>query len=262
MDLSMLGFAGETEFDLRFRLFDIPVRVHPMFWLSSAWMIWDGENIPFTLLGVLCIFVSIMVHELGHAAMMRRYGYPSEIVLYFLGGYATATHLSPWRNIRMSAAGPLAGLALAAFVYLLLVTMVEDPLQFLRNSRSPLSQVVWVSLFVGVFVNFMNLLPCLPLDGGRIMESLVTLYGKHGRGNQELVLKISAIVAGAVALRCAYCLNSADATVIPLAAFSWLPDPHRIILRGLQPDPKFMMIFFGLLCAQNIIALNQLRQWR
>ena len=78
----------------------------------------------------------------------------------------------------------------------------------------------------------MNLLPCLPLDGGRIMESLITLYGKHGRSNQELVLKISAVVAGAVALRCAYCLNSDHASVVPLAAFSWLPDPHRIILRG------------------------------
>lgn len=258
----MLGFAGETEFDLRFRLFDIPVRVHPMFWLSSAWMIWDGENIPFTLLGVLCIFVSIMVHELGHAAMMRRYGYPSEIVLYFLGGYATATRLSPWRNIRMSAAGPLAGLALSAVIYLLLLTVPEDPLSFYFNFRSPASQIVRISLFVGVFVNFMNLLPCLPLDGGRIMESLITLYGKHGRRNQELVLKISTVVAGAVALRCAYCVNSDHASVVPFAAFSWLPDPHQMILQRLQPDPKFMMIFFGLLCAQNIIALNQLRQWR
>ena len=257
----MLGFAGETEFDLRFRLFDIPVRVHPMFWLSSAWMVWDGDNIPFTLLGVLCMFISILVHELGHAAMMRRYGYPSEIVLYFLGGYATATHLTPWRNIRMSAAGPLAGLALSALVYLLLM-MVESPLRFYLDFQSPMSQVVRVSLFVGVFVNVMNLLPCLPLDGGSIMESLITLYGKHGRRNQELVLQISIAVAAAVALRCAYCMNSEDATVVPLAVFSWLPNPHRTILSFLQPDPKFLMIFFGMLCAQNIIALNHLKQWR
>ena len=258
----MLGFAGETEFDLRFRLFEIPVRVHPMFWLSSAWMVWDGDNIPFTLLGVLCMFISILVHELGHAAMMRRYGYPSEIVLYFLGGYATATHLSPSRNIRMSAAGPVAGLTLSALVYLLLLTMVESPLQFYLDFQSPMSQIVRVMLFVGVFVNVMNLLPCLPLDGGRIMESLITIYGKHGRANQELVLQISIVVAGAVALRCAYCMNSEDATVIPLLAFSWLPNPHRTIFSFLQPDPKFLMIFFGMLCAQNVIALNNLKQWR
>lgn len=258
----MLGFAGETEFDLRFRLFNIPVRVHPMFWLSSAWMIWDGDNLPFTLLGVLCIFASIMVHELGHAAMMRRYGYPSEIVLYILGGYATATQLSPWRNIRMSAAGPAAGLALAAFVYLLMVAMVDDPLQFLRNSRSPMSHIVWVSLFIGVFVNFMNLLPCLPLDGGRIMESLITLYGKRGRGAQELALQISAFVAGVVALRCVYCLNSDRVPVIPFAFYDWIPGPHQIILKNLQPDPLFLAIFFGMLCVQNVSALNQFRQWR
>ena len=257
----MLGFAGETEFDLRFQLFSIPVRVHPMFWLSSAWMIWDGDNIPFTLLGVLCIFVSIMVHELGHAIMMRRYGYPSEIVLYFLGGYATATHLTPWRNIRMSAAGPLAGLALAAIVYLLMLIITDDPLKFFVDFKSPVSQIVRISLFVGVFVNFMNLLPCLPLDGGRIMESLIKLYGNYGRNNQELVLKISTIVAGAVALRCAYCLNSEHTSVIPVAVFKWLPDPHRIILAFLQPDPQFLMIFFGLLCAQNIITLNNMRRW-
>ena len=186
----------------------------------------------------------------------------SEIVLYFLGGYATATYLSPWRNIRMSAAGPLAGLALAALVYLLLLTIPENTLKFYTDSQSPMSEIVRVMLFVGVFVNFMNLLPCLPLDGGRIMESLITIYGKHGRGNQELVLQISIVVAGAVALRCAYCLNSEDASVIPLAAFSWLPNPHQIILSYLQPAPKFMMVFFGMLCAQNIIALNNLKQWR
>ena len=84
----MLGNADETEFDLRFQLFGIPVRVHPLFWLMAAFIAWYPNRLDLVLIGVLCVFVSIMIHELGHAVMFRHFGFRGEIVLYMLGGFA------------------------------------------------------------------------------------------------------------------------------------------------------------------------------
>ena len=259
----MPGFGNETEFDLRFRLLDVPVRVHPLFWLSSAMVTWRGENIALTLIGIVCVFVSVLVHELGHALVARRYGFPSEIVLVFLFGLATSTRMSPWRNIRISAAGPLAGLALAAIVYVLLLITAQDPLDFLRDYNSPKVFAVHMMLFFGLFGNLLNIVPCLPLDGGNITENLLELYGPRRRNIRELVLQISVVSSAIVALRGAWCLNSdLHIPFVPLSLFAWLPEPHRAVLSSIQPDPKGMMIFFGILCAFSINNLNKLKQWR
>ena len=185
----MFGIANETEFDLRFRLFDIPIRVHPLFWLSSAMITWHGENIALTLAGVVVIFVSVLVHELGHALMNRRFGFPSEIILVFLFGLATTTRMSPSRNMKVSAAGPLAGLALAAIVYVALLTMTQDPIAFLNDKNNPKVYAVHILLYFGVFGNVMNLVPCLPLDGGHITESLLQLYGPRHRSRDACAVR-------------------------------------------------------------------------
>ena len=259
----MIGVGNETEFDLRFRLFDVPVRVHPLFWLSSAMVTWQGENISLTLIGIVCVFVSVLVHELGHALMARRYGYPSEIVLVFLFGLATSTRMSPWKNLRISAAGPLAGLALAAIVYVVFLITVQDPLDFLRDYHSPKVYAVHMLLFFGIFGNLVNFVPCLPLDGGNITENLFEIYGPRRRNIKEIVLQISVVSSALLAVRGAWCLNS-DLRVpfIPYSLFTWLPEPHGTILANQQPDPKGMMILFGILCAFGINNLNKLKQWR
>jgi len=259
----MIGTGNETEFDLRFRLFDVPVRVHPLFWLSSAMVTWRGENIALTLIGIVCVFVSVLVHELGHALMARRYGFPSEIVLVFLFGLATSTRMSPGRNLRISAAGPLAGLALAATVYIVLLITAQDPVDFLRDYDSPKVFAVHMMLFFGVFGNLVNFVPCLPLDGGNITENLLELYGPRRRNIKEIVLQISVVSSALLAVRGAWCLNSdLHVPFIPYSWFAWLPEPHSTILSMLQPDPKGMMILFGILCAFGINNLNKLKQWR
>ena len=259
----MIGAGNETEFDLRFRLFDVPVRVHPLFWLSSAMVTWRGDNIALTLIGIVWVFVSVLVHELGHALMARRYGFPSEIVLVFLFGLATSTRMTPGRNLRISAAGPLAGLALAAIVYIVLLITVQDPLDFLRDYDSPKVFAVHMMLFFGVFGNLVNFVPCLPLDGGNITENLFELYEPRRRNIKEIVLQISVVSSALLAVRGAWCLNSAlQVPFIPYGLFTWLPEPHSTILKNLQPDPKGMMILFGILCAFGINNLNKLKQWR
>ncbi len=81
----MLG-ASETPYDLRFRLLDIPVRVHPLFWVISAVMGWQDHNLPMVAFWVACVFFSVLVHEYGHGLMAMRFHTSPSILLYSMGG--------------------------------------------------------------------------------------------------------------------------------------------------------------------------------
>ncbi len=224
----MLGNAGETELDLRFQILGIPVRVHPGFWLMGAFICWQSaEGRPDRILiGVICVFFSILIHELGHAITFRRYGHRGEIVLYMMGGYATGKPLSTWRNVMVSAAGPAAGFVVATIVWVLMKTIPAET--FIQHlSLYWTLNLLW---FVNFWWGILNLTPCIPLDGGRIMESLVYRYWPQ-RANIK-VLWICIMSSGAVALI------------------------------GAQQQRQILMIMFGIMCAQHVMALNQRNRFR
>lgn len=254
----MFGMAGETEFDVRFRIFGIPVRIHPIFWLSSAFLVWNGDRMDLVFIGILCVLVSILVHELGHAVMSRRYGYPSEIVLYFFGGYATTAHFPTWRRIVVTAAGPGIGLILFGIVYLVWTTLIKQAPHLLLQYDA-IFFALRIMLFANLVWNVMNLIPCLPLDGGQIMQALVYRYG--GRQASDLTMKISIAASGAVAVWAIYCLQQQQqgqwVNLIPIPQWAIPSVPVEM----LQPSPGFLAFFFGYLCAQNLIAYNETKRF-
>ena len=74
----LLGEPPQTQYDLRFHVFGIPVRVHPWFWaiVVILGISGGGKTPPIDLLiWVGCVFVSILVHELGHAFTALAYGW-------------------------------------------------------------------------------------------------------------------------------------------------------------------------------------------
>lgn len=178
----------------RFNLFGFPVAVHWMFWLVSsllgAGFVGDSAETRFLFLVWLAVvFVSIMVHELGHAFMMRKLGDRSvHIVLHAMGGYAQGT---AWRSRReqilISAAGPVAQLALGAVAWMLL-RLGLVPISYYPVVA--LQMLIWVSFIWAIF----NLLPIIPMDGGRIMESIM------GGNSARRPLQISLVVASVIAL--------------------------------------------------------------
>src|SRR6185436_11971377 len=120
----LLGEPPPTQADVHFRLFGIPIRVHPYFWIVSLIMGAGGiggkaEPVD-ALVWVVVVFISILVHELGHAFMQRTYGGHPWITLYGLGGLASCNDCdrSPRRQIIISLAGPIAGFLLAAVILL------------------------------------------------------------------------------------------------------------------------------------------------
>lgn len=222
----MLGQIAPTEYDLRFRCFGFPVRVHPWFWATSAYIVWS-DKLDYTLVGIVAVFISILIHELGHAFAIRYYGGRSEIVLQFFGGYATK-NVNPSRlgNIIISAAGPAAGFALWGVLRLLLL---QFPLQ-LATAHEYVRVLLSVLLFANWAWSLMNLLPVWPLDGGQIAHQVIGRFRAFDAW--ELSLKLSILV----------CVG-----IVSWKAFEYVQHGD---------GDTFLMIMFGLLGVQNYQTLQ------
>lgn len=177
---------------LRFQIFGFPVAVHWVFWLITALLggAADASSpraLQILLIWVAAVFVSILWHELGHAFVMRHFGERRpQILLYGGGGLAMGNGFRTRREqILISVAGPGAGLALG---FLALLVGRAFPPQSIYTAVA-----LRDLLYINFFWSLVNLLPIIPLDGGRISEAFLASKGK-------LALRISLVSAVAVAL--------------------------------------------------------------
>lgn len=191
----MLFAPQQSPLDLGFPIGRIPVRVTPSFWLGSAFMGFGLEDPGLIFVWVLTVFVSVLIHELGHALMWEAFGYPSEIVLYHFGGVALAQsgwNMAPWRSLLVSLAGPGIG-----FVFYGLLISAGPLLAPHLTDRYPMAAYQFL-LYQNLAWGLLNLAPVLPLDGGQALRSLLQMAGLRSAG--EWTVKISVFAAGALAL--------------------------------------------------------------
>ena len=99
----MFAEPARTPYDLNFRLFGFPVRIHPLFWLGAALLGAStlDAGLHFLLIWIARGLVSILVHELGHAVAFRGSVRDSHIVLWMFGGLAVPYSgvTGRWRRI-------------------------------------------------------------------------------------------------------------------------------------------------------------------
>jgi Zn-dependent protease len=207
-----------TRYDLRFTLFDIPVRVHPLFWIIALLLGSSSRDILSLLIWVPVVFVSILVHELGHALAMRYYGQPSQIVLHFAGGLTVPQPVqwgSRWasvgytarQEILISLAGPGAGFLLALLVLGAVVlvggsvgvTMLAGVIPLVTAAvpvgGRVLNLIVSMLLWVNIFWGLINLVPVYPLDGGKVAQNVLVQVDPIDGGRKSLWLSV---IAGAI----------------------------------------------------------------
>lgn len=191
----MLLDPGPSRYDLRFRLLGIPVRVHPFFWLFSLVMGANAGSPDRIAIWVGCVFLSILVHEFGHAALARRFGWPPEIILFSLGGLATFrpdARRSTGKMVAISLAGPGAG-----FVFYLSLWGIW--LLTGSGERGSVLDFAFRQLFfINLYWGLVNLLPVFPLDGGQVVREL--LVSRSRQSGEALSAKISMVVGAAVAI--------------------------------------------------------------
>ncbi len=128
----------------------------------------------------LLLLFSVFIHELSHAVAAKLYGWPThKIVLNLWGGHTEFdfTNATPGRALVVAFAGPVANFALAALAWPLQLA-VAHPTTLPGSIVLLLANIfIWANLLIGLF----NVLPGLPLDGGRLVESIVW----KATGNQE-----------------------------------------------------------------------------
>ena len=113
---SLIDCPQDERGTLRFGLFGIPVRVLPWFWLTTFFT-GASNDTGLVLIWIAVVFVSILIHELGHVLAYRAFGTKGEILLYGWGGLAVPLRGRAWNTFQqvvVSAAGPMAGFCLAA----------------------------------------------------------------------------------------------------------------------------------------------------
>jgi Zn-dependent protease/CBS domain-containing protein len=160
------------------RFFGIPVYISPYwFVIAGVFILIYANELAATLHGatrfivaaafVILLYVSVLIHELSHCVVARGYGLPvRRILLYPLGGFSEIEREAetPGREFLVAAAGPALSLVLAAAGYGLMRVVPPGTI-----AGTLVSQLRWANLVVGIF----NLLPGLPLDGGRMLRAVI-----------------------------------------------------------------------------------------
>jgi stage IV sporulation protein FB len=229
---------NETAYDLRWRMFGTPVRVHPMFWLIALVLGYDGTirlGIGFVLAWVACVFVSILLHEFGHVWMGRLFGSHGHIVLYSFGGLAIGSNqLSRrWQRILVLLAGP--GIQLLFWVILWLGGI--RLLFFVpQASRNPAAFVLLMLMKINLFWPILNLLPIWPLDGGQVTREVCqAILPERGTA---ISLGISMVVSGV------------------LAAHALMSSQGKPLLPYVPEFGMFTAFLFAMFCVSSFSALQ------
>jgi Zn-dependent protease len=176
------------------RIAGIELRVHLSFLLLVVLFAFDPDG-PIAGIGwLVIIFACVVAHELAHSVMAQHRGATvREIVLLPMGGVSKLENLpeNPRDEFTIAVVGPLMSFALGAIsaVVCVLVGLRLTPIDL--YSGAILHRLVWFNVIVGAF----NLLPAFPLDGGRVLRSL--LERSH---DLETATRVSARIGRALAM--------------------------------------------------------------
>lgn len=151
------------------------------YWLQTRTLAGTLEGIAFLLL----LFLSVVLHEYGHALTARRYGIRTrDITLLPIGGLARLERMpdKPIQELWVALAGPAVNVVIAAaLLAYLFLTNAFAPLTGLSiTAGSFIERLMVVNLFLVGF----NLLPAFPMDGGRVLRALLALRLEYTRATQ------------------------------------------------------------------------------
>lgn len=187
----------------------IPIKIHWTFSLLLAWLgyVVYSEGLAYSqamffFLLILGLFTCVIAHEYGHALVARRYGIPTrDIFILPIGGLARLEYLppEPKKEMIIAIAGPLVNLLIALLLSSIL--WVTGEISFWKDIRSfddllrP-HGLLFALLFLNLMLFLFNLIPAYPMDGGRIVRSMLSIY--YGKRKATIWVSYLAQVIGIV----------------------------------------------------------------
>lgn len=171
----------------------IQVNISPLFFLTAGIIGWiNSWNLFGAIIWALIIFVSVLVHEFGHALISVAFGQRAEIRLVTFGGLTTpiGKKLSLFKEFLVVAAGP--------FFSFLLFVVGSLALMYLPIGNPIVISCLQLFRFINLFWTFVNLMPILPLDGGQMLR--IMIEGVSKRNSFKIASYVSLIFATLLAL--------------------------------------------------------------
>lgn len=153
------------------------------------------KGIQYALIWIPVVFVSVLIHELAHAAMIGLLGYgSSQIVLNGMGGVTfNRRRAKPWQDMLISIAGPLSSFGLmflSAWIFYNAPGAHGDKMVAALLPRMYVANQFW---------GFFNMIPVAPLDGGHAVREFFNIFFRD-RTSFILYVWVAMIVGGGVAV--------------------------------------------------------------
>ena len=175
--------------------FGIPTRIHWTFWLLPAWIFFTslGSGASAAVVMVMLVFAifgCVLLHELGHALAARKFGIGTRsIVLYPIGGIASLERIprKPLQEFWIAVAGPLVNVVIAAILGVVLFAVDS-------SANSAMGAFLWRLMLTNIVLVVFNMLPAFPLDGGRVLRSLLALPFDYATASR-IAVTIGRVVA-------------------------------------------------------------------
>lgn len=178
----------------------IGIYVHWSFWLLPVWILLTGSagGLAGALASVgfvLAIFGCVILHELGHALMARRFHVGThDITLYPIGGVARLERIPtrPSQELAIAVAGPAVNVVIAGILFAVLLPLGIGTQGLVFDLAGG---AFLVSLFaVNVALVVFNMLPAFPMDGGRVLRAFLAMNMPYQRAT-EIAVRVGQGVA-------------------------------------------------------------------
>jgi membrane-associated protease RseP (regulator of RpoE activity) len=199
--------------EIQFRLFGIPIHVSAFFLLTAVVLGQFRARTPVLMAAwIVIMFLGILLHELGHALTAKAFGQAPAVSLHGFGGvtvWQPRGGIGAGKRAVITLAGPMVGLVIGFPALVLREIVAEGSMAY-----QVLDFVMWVNLVWAIF----NLLPMMPLDGGRIMAAVLELL--FGKGSLRAAYVLSIVVAVLIGLL--MMLGGAYITLLFCAYFIYL----------------------------------------
>lgn len=239
-----------------FRLLGIDVKIHWSFVLVLAFGAFLYGSGPagwvvgslYGVLTFLLLFVCVTLHEYGHALTARRFGIQTRSILLLpIGGVANLERMpeKPIQEFLIVIAGPLVNFAIAALLVPVVFLFGAEAASGLGQTRVLMDNLARPSVInlllylflTNVLLGFFNLLPAFPMDGGRLLRSLLAMVMPYVQATRVAVL-VGRLMAVAFAL---YGIFGGGISLLLIAFFVYVGGSaeleavsSRAVLRGVR----------------------------
>jgi Zn-dependent protease len=199
------------------KIFEIPIKLHfslVLVFFLIAWTLAYGFMPQYSpgmnqvnywimsIIGTIILFLSVLIHELSHSIVARSYGIRVRQIILFIFGGVSDIEEEPKdfkKEFKMAIAGPAVSLVLSAiFAIFWWITSVLNTASLDDFSKTVLimtNGILFYSSILNLILGIFNLVPAFPMDGGRILRSLLFSRNKNYDKSTRIAVRIGVIMS-------------------------------------------------------------------